>query len=152
MLVKSDLALFAMVLLFAASADAIAAPKTSNFPNLDLEQRCRSSARAAQEMYQDGTRAQDAYDQCLKSENVARDALNTAWAEIPPDYKSFCIVPTAFSASYIEWLVCIEMKIDLKKQRSGDGGQSRSMSAGCPGMHYADDGSIKLVKACALAR
>jgi hypothetical protein len=52
------------------------------------------------------------------SEQQARVAILAAWKDIPPDYKSFCIRPDVYSPSYIEWIACLEMRIDLKRLRS----------------------------------
>src|SRR6185295_3078732 len=57
-------------------------------------------------------------DACMKSEQASRDAIAAIWKEIPPSYKASCIDPRAYSASYIEWIACLELYIDVKKQRS----------------------------------
>ena len=51
---------------------------------------------------------------CVASEQKARAALAAAWKDIPPGYKTTCIKPNDYSASYIEWIGCLELYIDVK--------------------------------------
>ena len=144
---KWELASAASALLLSASAAVLA---DSAFPEIDLQARCRASEASLVQMLGEGTTKGQAFDTCMKSETDARNALKTAWAEIPPNYKSYCVSPRSFSASYVEWIACVELLIDLRKQRQTNAGPPIRTSRGCPSLEYKPDGTIIKVRACAL--
>ena len=111
---KSKIALTAAILLFANLA---AAAQESRFPNLETEKLCRSRAKSAEEMMGDKSVASKTFETCMRSEREARNALVAAWKDIPPNYKAACIKPAVFSASYEEWISCLELNIDVKNLR-----------------------------------
>ena len=146
MFAKSKVGFAAFFLLSAAWA---AAAKDNNVPTVDLQKRCDSSVQAMQYMLYAGFNAEDAFKTCLDSEQKARDAIVAAWKDMPTSYKTRCIDPTAYSPSYIEWIACLELFIEVKKQRAGQIQQSNFRSGTrCPIVDYGDDGSIKSVNAC----
>jgi len=117
MFVRSFGAASAAVILLTAIA---AAASNSAVPTIDLEKRCRATAKSTQLLMNNssGDAAEKAFQLCMRSEQEARAAILAAWKAIPPDYKSFCVRPNVYSPSYIEWIACLEMKIDLKRLRS----------------------------------
>lgn len=127
-------------------ADAVA----QALPAIDLQARCRNSERTMIEMMADRTLQGRAFDTCMKSEEAARDAMQAAWHEIPPAYKSYCIRPRDYSPSYIEWIACVELMIDLKKLRAANPTKTVEVPGRCPSLQYAEDGSIIRVRTCAL--
>ncbi|AMN43500.1 hypothetical protein [Rhodoplanes sp. Z2-YC6860] len=96
------------------------AAAASVVPTIDLQKRCRTSAKSAQYLMgnSSGDAAEKAFQSCMASEQGARAAILAAWKDIPPSYKNFCIRPNVYSPSYIEWIACLEMRIDLKRLRS----------------------------------
>ena len=108
---KSKIALTAAVLLFATVA---AAAQEGRFPNLDTQKLCRNRAKSTEEMMGDKSVTAKTFDTCMRSEKDARDALAAAWKDIPPNYKASCIKPEVYSASYEEWISCLELNIDVK--------------------------------------
>jgi hypothetical protein len=114
MMPKSTIALTAAMLLFATFA---AEAQEARFPNLDTQKLCRSRAKSSEEMMGDKSVAAKTFDTCMRSERNARDALVAAWNDIPPTYKASCIKPEVFSASYEEWISCLELNIDVKSLR-----------------------------------
>ena len=133
-----------------AALPAASAPNNS-LPVIDLKLRCQISEQTMIDMMGDKSFQGSAFDTCMKSESDARDALSSAWKEIPPSYRDYCIRPADYSPSYVEWIACIELMIDLRKQRaSAIQAPARIAWARCPGMQYEADGSIKAIKACAL--
>jgi hypothetical protein len=111
---KSTIVLTVAVMLcitFAASA------KDNSLPNIDIRKSCGVRAKASADMMGDKSTS-SAFDLCMKSEQEARDALVSSWKDIPSSYKAFCIAPNAYSPSYIEWISCLEMNIDVKRQRT----------------------------------
>jgi hypothetical protein len=134
---------------FILSTACMAAAKNDNIPVIDLQKRCNASVQAMQYLLQAGFKAEDAFKTCLDSEQKARDAIVSAWKDMPTSYKTRCIDPTAWSPSYIEWIACLELYIEVKKQRAGQIQQSNFHSTPrCPILDYGIDGSIKSVNAC----
>ena len=111
---KSKIVLTAAILLLANLA---AVAQDASFPNLDTQKLCRSRAKSSEEMMGDKSVSARTYDTCMRSERAARDALVAAWKDIPPTYKATCIKPGVFSASYEEWISCLELNIDVKNLR-----------------------------------
>jgi hypothetical protein len=111
-------------LFVAASAAVILltgiAAAASVVPTIDLDKRCRTAAKSTQYLMGNGSgdAVKNAFQSCMTSEQQARAAILAAWKDIPSDYKSFCIRPNVYSPSYIEWIACLEMRIDLKRLRS----------------------------------
>jgi hypothetical protein len=111
---KSTIALTAAILLAAAG---VAAAQDARFPNLDTQKLCRNRAKSSEEMMGDKSVASKSFDTCMRSEHAAKDALVAAWKDIPPAYKASCVKPEAYSASYAEWISCLELNIDVKSLR-----------------------------------
>jgi len=118
MIVKSFVMASAAIVLLTglapAASDNLAPPK------IDLEKRCRTSAKSTQTLMGSGSTdaAEKAYKSCMASEKEAQKAILAAWKDIPPSYKSFCVRPNVYSPSYIEWIACLEMQMDVKRLRS----------------------------------
>jgi hypothetical protein len=81
-----------------------------------VEKNCRSRVQAVGQIG-DRTEAQ-ALASCMKAEQDAQVALTEAWEKIPVRYKTDCIKPNAYSASYAEWIACLELLIDVKAARA----------------------------------
>jgi hypothetical protein len=111
---KSTTALCAAIVLLTTFA---AEAKDNNLPGIDLKKVCGIRAKASAEMMGDKSSAASAFDTCMRSEQQARDALAAAWKDIPANFKAFCITPNVYSPSYTEWISCVELGIDVKKQR-----------------------------------
>lgn len=134
----------------AALPEATAADNKSP-PKIDLQARCKKSEQSVIEMMADPSLRGLAFDLCMKSEQQARDALVKAWGDIPQSYKTFCVRPAVYSPSYVEWIACLEMMIDLRQMRASSGATiNDSTSKRCPAIEYGKDGSIKAIKACPL--
>jgi len=119
-------------------------------PSIDLDARCRKSERAMIEMMGDPSLRESAFQTCMRAEQEARDALVKAWPEIPQKYKTFCVRKADYSPSYVEWIACLEMMIDLRRQRANSGTRPDPVSKRCPSIEYGADGSIKRIRACPL--
>ena len=111
---KTAIAFTAAILL---SANFAAVAQEARFPNLDSQKLCRSRAKATEEMMGDKSVTAKTFDTCMRAEKEARDALVAAWKDIPPTYKASCIKPDVYSASYAEWISCLELNIDVKSLR-----------------------------------
>jgi hypothetical protein len=136
--------------IFAALPVAAEAADSSP-PTIDLQARCRTSEAAMQQLILDPSQRPGAhFDSCMKAEQEAHAAIAKAWPDMPQSYKSFCIRRNDFSPSYIEWIACLEMMIDLRKQRASAGTPPEFVSRLCPKIKYGPDGSIREVNACSL--
>jgi len=91
--------------------------RAESLPNIDIQKRCSVRAKATTEMMADKSTTL-AFDSCMKSEQEARSALVAAWGDIPASYKAFCIAPNTHSPSYVEWISCLEMNIEVKRLRT----------------------------------
>jgi hypothetical protein len=102
---------FSAVLLFVAAIPMTdAKAQSSGLPTLDIEKNCRSRSAAAMA---ESDRAATVTT-CVAAEQKAQAALAAAWKDIPANYKTTCIKPGDFSPSYIEWIGCLELYIDVK--------------------------------------
>jgi hypothetical protein len=105
---------FAVLPASAALADA---------PRLNVEATCR--ATPAVNLDQQAT-----YDNCMRSENAARDRLNKTWGKMRADWRSTCLKTTTLGGipSYVELLTCVEMREAAANGQSG--APSGSMTSG----------------------
>jgi hypothetical protein len=136
----------ALVACFALTSTVFA--KEEGPPSIDLQHHCRAAQRAIDMTL--GTTS-GAYELCMKSEQAARDQLTQIWSSVTAANKSQCVVPTAFSPSYVEWLACIELFRDVDKTRK-EAPTAIASGDDCPVLQYRSDGSIVSVLACPLQR
>ena len=127
-----------------ASTSAVAA-KDVGVPNIDIQKRCQNSKRATEEML--GKEQPDAFDQCVKGEQAARELLVKVWNTAPASVKALCAQPWGFSPSYVEWLTCGEMARDVRNMRAAQP-VSIQTSKLCPIVEYLQDGSVSRVISC----
>jgi hypothetical protein len=120
-------AILAALPTFAAFADA---------PTLNVQATCR--ATPAVNLDQQAT-----YDNCMRSENAARDRLNKTWAKMRVDWRSTCLKTTTLGGvpSYVELLTCVEMREAAANGQSGapsgsmTGGRSVGIGSGSPAIN-----------------
>src|SRR5436305_12006109 len=74
-------------------------------PSLNVQATCR--ATPAVTLDQQGT-----YDNCMRSENAARDRLAKTWGKMRAEWRSTCLKTTTLGGipSYVELLTCVEMR------------------------------------------
>src|SRR5690242_9699192 len=132
-----------------ATLKVTTAAADSTLPTIDLKARCRTSEKAMLEILP-SMEPGSAFDGCMKAEQQAQEAIAKAWPDMPQSYRSFCIRPNDCSPSYVEWIACLEMKMDLRKMRADTGRQVDYVSRRCPLIKYGYDGTIKEVSACPL--
>jgi hypothetical protein len=115
---------FAVLPASAALADA---------PTLNVQATCRVTP--AVNLDQQAT-----YDNCMRSENAARDKLNKTWAKMRVDWRSTCLKTTTLGGvpSYVELLTCVEMREAAANGQSGapsgsmTNGRSVGVGSGSP--------------------
>jgi hypothetical protein len=102
-------------------------------PTLNVQATCR--ATPAVNLDQQAT-----YDNCMRSENAARDRLNKTWAKMRADWRSTCLKTTTLGGvpSYVELLTCVEMREAAANGQSGapsgsmTNGRSVGVGSGSP--------------------
>jgi hypothetical protein len=137
--------LLGALLVAAILPSAVAA---QSMPTIDLQARCKRSEAAQMDMMGDKAVQNVAFDSCMRSETDAQNAIAKAWPDIPASYKTFCVRPSDFSPSYIEWIACLELMIDLRKLRAASNSRPADTDGRCPAIRYANDGSIVSIWAC----
>jgi hypothetical protein len=102
-------------------------------PTLNVQATCR--ATPAVNLDQQAT-----YDNCMRSENAARDRLNKTWGKMRADWRSTCLKTTTLGGvpSYVELLTCVEMREAAANGQSGapsgsmTNGRSVGIGSGSP--------------------
>ena len=119
--VLSSAAIASLLISFPAEA------KDAGLPNIDLQTICRSRAKALGETLSDRSKSEELYAGCMKSEQESKAALLVAWKDIPARHRTFCIKPHDYAASYMEWIACLELVIDMKSlhETTGVGSPAR---------------------------
>ena len=118
------------------SAILAALPASAAFaeaPTLNVQATCR--ATPAVNLDQQAT-----YDNCMRSENAARDRLSKTWGKMRADWRSTCLKTTTLGGipSYVELLTCVEMREAAANGQSGapsgsmTGGRSVGIGSGSP--------------------
>jgi hypothetical protein len=88
----------APVIVMAALAGAL--------PTMDLHSICRG-----EQLGVPADRQTRVYQDCLRDEQAARDQLTQKWAQFPAAARGACAELGQLVFSYVEVLVCIEIKI-----------------------------------------
>ncbi|HVG50413.1 MAG TPA: hypothetical protein VM867_02135 [Xanthobacteraceae bacterium] len=81
-------------------------------PGINVETTCRASAKSVFEAIGDSTVA--TVENCLKQEDAARTQILKKWDTFLPAERAQCINPKVYMPSYVEWLTCLEMRLDLR--------------------------------------
>jgi hypothetical protein len=83
-------------------------------PKLAVEATCRATPAVSLDQ-------QATYDNCMRSENAARDRLNTSWGKMRAEWRSACLKTTTLGGipSYVELLTCVEMREAAVNGQSG---------------------------------
>src|ERR1700744_3080903 len=119
--------------LFIAIAVLPTSAALADAPTLNVQATCR--ATPAVNLDQQAT-----YDNCMRSENAARDRLNKTWGKMRADWRSTCLKTTTLGGipSYVELLTCVEMREAAANGQSGapsgsmTNGRSVGVGSGSP--------------------
>jgi hypothetical protein len=109
-------------------------------PRLNVQATCR--ATPAVNLDQQAT-----YDNCIRSENAARDKLRQAWGNMRADWRSNCLKTTTLGGlpSYVELLTCVEMREAALNGQSGLGsgaGAGLARGSGSPNINSPTPGAV----------
>ena len=65
-----------------------------------------------------GSTVQHDLEGCLSSEQAARNQIIKDWTTYSSTDKAYCVQPTVYLPSYVEWLTCLEMEKEVRSERS----------------------------------
>ena len=141
-------------IIFLATASFLAAASTAwtrenSLPKIDFETLCRARQATINAVF--GKQNADTVESCIKSEQDARDKLLARWPTMAKLDKTYCIHPTDYSPSYLEWLGCIvtrEYAQKLPKERPN----SALTQGPCPHVTWKLDGTISSADPCHLGK
>src|SRR5262245_23138914 len=130
-------------------------------PTVDIRATCQTSIEAVVNL---GGTYSETLAACIQQQNAALEEIKQKWATYPAAAKNHCVQPSGSMPSYIEWLTCFEMELDVARLRKEDSasaqakaaprrrGSSRSRIGSeptrCPVVHFQPDGSIAEVINC----
>ncbi|MBV8112661.1 MAG: hypothetical protein JO012_23175, partial [Hyphomicrobiales bacterium] len=83
-------------------------------PTIDIQKTCQVAAGVMVSLMGGTTTDQD-INACLDSEQKARDQLVKDRATYPSADKALCMKTGIYIPSYVEWLTCLEMERDVRK-------------------------------------
>jgi hypothetical protein len=97
-------------------AAALETQARKEVPTIDVQKTCKVAAGAMLSLMGGTTTEQD-INACLDSEQKARDQIVKDLATYSSAYKTQCMRTDVYLPSYVEWLTCLEMERDVRKER-----------------------------------
>ena len=121
--------------------------KNDAIPTLNLQRLCQ--VRQSAVLNEVGSAIESFVDSCVMSEQAARDQLTKEWATFPTRDKATCVQPMAYSPSYVEWLVCFQITLEVRKIHEAAAAARRAnpnrTPKTCPVVQFDEDGAIAFV-------
>jgi len=118
-------------------------------PTVDIRSTCATSINSVISL---GGTYSETMDSCLQQQNGALEQIRKNWATYSAASKDHCIQASGYMPSYIEWLTCFEMELDVARLRKDDAGTAQAnatpQARQCPIVHFQPDGSIASVINC----
>jgi hypothetical protein len=130
-------------------------------PTVDIQATCETSINSVVSL---GGTYSETLKSCMDQQNNALQQITKNWATYPAAAKAHCVQPGVYMPSYIEWLTCFEMELDVAKLRKEDattaqanatpqrrgssGSRTGSEATRCPIVQFLPDGSIASVINC----
>ncbi len=120
----------ALLLAFAAIPASAA---VAEVPSLNVQATCRATPAVSLDQ-------KSTFDNCMRSENAARDRLGKTWNNMRAEWRSNCLKTTTLGGipSYVELLTCVEMREAAANGQSGapagsmTNGRSVGVGSGSP--------------------
>jgi hypothetical protein len=112
-------------------------------PSLNVQATCRATPAVALDQ-------KSTFDNCMRSENAARDRLGKTWGNMRAEWRSNCLKTTTLGGipSYVELLTCVEMREAAANGQSGapagsmTGGRSVGGGSGSPNIGSPVPGAV----------
>jgi hypothetical protein len=95
----------------------VASAASSGVPTVDIAITCRTSEKALIAIF--GAETQQTFENCMTSENTAREQIVKNWQNFPAAGRQRCVNTTGYMPSYVEWLTCLEMEQQVNELRKG---------------------------------
>ncbi len=86
-------------------------------PSVDIRKTCQAAASVMTELMAGSTVERD-LEACLSSEQEARNQIIKDWTTYSSTERAYCVQPTVYLPSYVEWLTCLEMEKEVRSQGS----------------------------------
>jgi hypothetical protein len=84
-------------------------------PRIDIAKTCRASTDSIIKLF--GKETMITIDSCLKQENDALEQMKKDWVTYTGADRSHCVQQSGYMPSYVEWLTCFEMEVQLRRIR-----------------------------------
>jgi hypothetical protein len=84
-------------------------------PRIEVQAICRASEKELAAAF--GNSINVTVDQCVNAQNEALERMKKNWATYPMAAK-LCVQPRVYLPSYVEWLTCLEMDLDVRTMRT----------------------------------
>lgn len=146
-IIISNIIFLATVSFFAAASTAWS--RENSLPKIDFERLCRARQATIDAVF--GKQNGSTFESCVRSEQDARDKLLARWPTMTTLDITYCIQPTAFSPSYLEWLGCIITREYAQKLPKGRPDPALA-SGPCPHVTWKLDGTISSADPCHLGK
>src|SRR5436190_14257008 len=88
---------------------------SSGPPKVDIRATCQTSVDEVAKLFRN-TSGQT-LEACLKQQNESFEQIEKNWATYPASVKAHCVQPGVYMPSYVEWLTCFEMEVEVRKTR-----------------------------------
>jgi hypothetical protein len=89
---------------------------SSGPPKVDIRATCQTSVNEVTKLFGDATK--ETVDACLRQQNDAFEQIGKNWESYPAAARAHCVQPGVYMPSYVEWLTCFEMEMDIRKMRA----------------------------------
>jgi hypothetical protein len=96
-----------------AFASNVLVAAAGDIPTIDLNAVCKKTQSTITALF--GNSAVNVFETCMSDEQNARDQLGKDWSSYPAPDKTLCLKPRDYMPSYVEWLVCLELRRDVRK-------------------------------------
>jgi len=84
-------------------------------PLINIDKNCREGVKDIVAIFGSNTKA--SVENCVRSEQEARQQIIKNWAKYPAADKRICVNTADYNASYVQWLTCLEMEAFVRVSR-----------------------------------
>ena len=111
----------------------LSAARSDDIPTLDVNPVCRGIAMQGE---LEAGLQKTSFEQCVQSEQNARDEIKKEWSTFTTADKTDCVAlaKTGGEWSYTELITCMEMARDVRALRSAEAGSSRANTTAAPSL------------------
>ena len=85
-------------------------------PVINIDKNCREAVKDIAAIF--GADTKVSVENCVRSEEEARQQIIKNWAKYPAADKRLCVQTADYNASYVQWLTCLEMEAFVRVSRN----------------------------------